>query len=100
MEATASAVLDDLDTYIIERIIAHQIVSDTALNLNIKWHGYKEPEWTGLNISLKRNEAVQEYLAKHDLVKYGLKVDPNDRNAREPAKKRVRFSSSVKGNDD
>jgi len=99
MEAMTSAVLDDLDTFIIERIIGHQIVTDTTLNLNIKWHGYKEPEWTGLNISLKRNEAVQEYLATHNLVKYGLKVDPNDRNAREPAKKRVRFSSSVPEHD-
>jgi hypothetical protein len=98
LEATTSAILDDQDAYIIERIISHEIVKDKskpAINLNIKWHGYKDPTWNSLNISLKKNGAVQKYLKTHGLEKYGLMANPEDRDTREPKKKRVSFSSSV-----
>jgi hypothetical protein len=98
LEATTSAILDDLDTFIIERIVGHEIVGETSkrtLNLNIKWHGYKDTEWSSLNISLKKNGAVQEYLKANSLEQFGLKTVPNANGKDEPPKKRVRFSSSV-----
>jgi len=96
MEAVQSSALDDNNSYIIENILNHEIIGlkVNSLNLLIKWHGYKDPTWTSLNISLKRNEAVQEYLKLHDLTKFGLKEKINEDN--EPKKKRVRFSTSVK----
>ena len=98
LEATTSAILDDLDTFIIERIVGHEIVGETSkrtLNLNIKWHGYKDTEWSSLNISLKKNGAVQDYLKANSLEQFGLKTVPNANGKDELPKKRVRFSSSV-----
>jgi hypothetical protein len=95
LEAVRSSVLDDNNTFIIEKIIQHELVqtrSKPVLNLQIKWHGYAEPEWTAMNISLKRNEAVQEYLKAKGLDRFGLHQQPDKS---EPPKKRVRFSSSV-----
>jgi hypothetical protein len=59
--------------------------------------GYPEPEWTGLNMSLKRNEVVQEYLEKHGLAKqFGLsnKERQGSTDTQQPGKK-VRFSSDT-----
>ncbi len=89
-----SSVLDDNNAFIIEKIIQHELVqtrNKPMLNLQIKWHGYKEPEWTAILTSLKRNKAVQEYLQAKGLNRFGL--PQSDKS--EPPKKRVRFSSSV-----
>ena len=71
-----------------------------ALNLTIKWHGYKEPEVTGMNASLQRNEAVQEYLKEKGLQSFGIKLKRSHTDNDEiiQNKKRVRFSSSVPDN--
>ena len=103
MEAVKSAILDDDKTYIIEKILNHEIVEINkrkALNLTIKWHGYKEPEVTGMNASLQRNEAVQEYLKEKGLQSYGLKLKRSHTDNEEITQKtkRVRFSSSVPDN--
>ena len=105
VEAVKSAVLDDNKSYIIEKIISHEIITNNkrkVLNLTIKWHGYKEPEITGMNISLQRNEAVQEYLKEKGLESFGLKTKRSHDeaiNSNQQAKsKRVRFSSSVPDN--
>ena len=68
-----------------------------ALNLTIKWHGYKEPEVTGMNVSLQRNVAVQEYLKEKGLQSFGLlsKRSNTDNNEIIQKTKRDRFSSSV-----
>jgi hypothetical protein len=93
--AVRSLILDDSDCYIVEEVINHEIINSNgknSLNLNIKWYGYKQPELSGMNMSLKKNEKVKEYLKVNDLQKYGLKDDTEDV---EPMKKRVRFSSTV-----
>jgi hypothetical protein len=95
-EATRIAILDDANTFIIQEIVGHDIVKNNRdkqqLNLQIKWHGYKELEWTGLNMSLKRNVQVQQYLKAKGLEKFGL--PPSTEPTAEPQKKRVRFSLS------
>ena len=63
-EAVQSAVKDDDRSYVIQTILDHNTV-DNKLNLFIKWHGYPQPEWTGLDSTLKDNEEVQNYLEKH-----------------------------------
>ena len=100
LEAVKSAVLDDDKSYIIEKILNHEIVEVNkrkTLNLTIKWHGYKEPEVTGINVSLQRNIAVQEYLKEKGLKSFGLhtKRSNTDNNEIIQKTKRVRFSSSV-----
>jgi hypothetical protein len=100
MEAVQSAVLDDDKTYIIEKILNHEILEvnkKKSLNLTIKWHGYIEPEVTGMNISLQRNVAVQEYLQEKGLQSFGLqkKRSNTDNNEIIQKTKRVKFSSSV-----
>ena len=99
VEAVKSAVLDDNKSYIIEKIISHEIITNNkrkVLNLTIKWHGYKEPEITGMNIS------VQEYLKEKGLENFGLKTkrsnDEVNNSNQQPKSKRVRFSSSVPDN--
>jgi len=105
LEAVRSAVLDDDKSYIVEKILNHEIITVNkrkVLNLTIKWHGYKEPEITGMNVSLQRNVAVQEYLKEKGLQSFGLRtkrtdsgtIDNNDIHK----SKRVRFSSSVPEN--
>ena len=98
LDATRCAILDDDETFMIEEIIAHDVVEvkgKQSLNLHIKWFGYPKTEWNGLNITLKRNEIVQQYLQTHSLEKFGLKTESKATDT-EPPKKRVRFSSSVK----
>jgi hypothetical protein len=102
LEAVRSSVLDDDKNYIIENILEHKIVTvnnKPMLNLRIKWHGYKEPEWTGLNISLKRNLAVIEYLEANSLESFKLPKGKSTENSEElntnAKTKRVTFSSSV-----
>jgi poly(A) polymerase Pap1 len=100
MEAVKSAVLDDDKSYIIEKIINHEIVEINkrkVLNLTIKWHGYKEPEITGMNVSLQRNVAVQEYLKEKGLQSFGLSTKRSniDNNENTQKIKRVKFSSSI-----
>ena len=89
--------LDDLNIFIIEEIAEHRIAPDgKSMDLKVKWSGTKELEWTGMNMSLKKNRIVQAYMKKYDLtVKFGIKPseDVND----EPPKKRVRFSEIVNG---
>ena len=100
MEAVKSAVLDDDKSYIIEKIINHEIVEINkrkVLNLTIKWHGYKEPEITGMNVSLQRNVAVQEYLKEKGLQSFGLSTKRSniDNNENTQKIKRIKFSSSI-----
>ena len=56
----------------------------------------------GMNISLQRNEAVQEYLKEKGLESFGLKTkrsnDEANNSNQQPKSKRVRFSSSVPDN--
>ena len=96
-EATRCKALDDLNIFIIEEIAEHRIAPDgKSMDLKVKWSGTKELEWTGMNMSLKKNRIVQAYMKKYDLtVKFGIKPseDVND----EPPKKRVRFSEIVNG---
>jgi len=105
IEAVRSSTLDDSNSYIIEEVRNHEIVivkakktNKEVLNLLIKWHGYKEETWHEINISLKRNEAIQEYLCKHNLQQYGFKENLISKESTELQKKRVSFSSSVKFN--
>jgi hypothetical protein len=94
-EAIRSAVLDDADTFIIEKILSHEIVHN-KLNLRIKWHGYLEPENTGMNATLKKNEMVQEYLEKHNLNRFGLNKRPDiTSSSTTKPRKEIRWSSSV-----
>ena len=100
VEAVKSAVLDDDKTYIIEKILNHEVVEVNkrkALNLTIKWHRYKEPEVTGMNVLLQRNSVVQEYLKEKGLQSFGLHTKRlnTDENEIMQKKKRIRFSSSV-----
>ena len=90
---------------IVKRILSHEITTINkrkVLNLTIKWHGYKEPEITGMNMSLQRNGAVQEYLKEKGLQSFGLKTKRSDDNAKDsndqPKSKCVRFSSNVPDN--
>jgi hypothetical protein len=95
IEAVRSSVLDDLNTFIIEAIVNHELVEvkkTPVLNLLIKWHGYKEPTWNSLNSSLKKNEAVQEYLIAKGLQRFGFKSHKEDTERKH---KRVTFSASV-----
>jgi hypothetical protein len=105
LEAVRSAVLDDNKSYIIEKILSHDIVTVNkrkVLNLTIKWHGYKEPEITGMNVSLQRNVAVQEYLKEKGSQSFGLRTKSSDSNINDnnnhQKSKRVRFSSSAPDN--
>ena len=93
-EAVESAVKDDEKSYVIQNILHHNIV-DNKLNLYIKWHGYKAPEWTGLDSTLRNNEAVQEYLEDHQLTRFGNKRPRETNSATEMQKKKVKWSSSV-----
>ena len=87
-------------THIIEKILNHEVVEVNkrkALNLAIKWHGYKEPEVTGMNVSLQRNVAVHEYFKEKGLQSFGhhTKRSNSDNNETIEKTKCVRFSSSV-----
>ena len=98
LEAVKSAVRDDDKHYIVEKVLAHQIVQvkgKNTLNVQIQWHGYKEPEWTNIRTAVN-NIYVQKYLEDNNLEQYsGLKrTATEDVDTRK--KKRVRFSSSVK----
>ncbi len=73
LEAVKSAVLDDDKSYIIENILNHEIDEINkrkALNITIKWHGYKESEVTEMNVSLQQNGAVQEYQKENRLQSF------------------------------
>ncbi len=103
MEEVKSAVLDDDKRCIIEKILNHEIVEINkrkVFNLTIKWHGYKEPEITGMNVSLQRNVAVQEYLKEKGLQSFGLSTKRSNIDNTENTQKikRVKFSSSVPDN--
>ena len=91
-EAVQSLIKDDANSFIIEKILNHNIV-DSKLNLLIKWHGYTNPDWTGMDSTLRNNEAVQEYLELHQLTRFGNKrtTDTTEKGKR----KKVKWSSSV-----
>lgn len=72
----------------------HQFVNATKINLLVKWAGYKDPEWSTLNIDLKRHDLVKEYLKLHDLQRYGLKRSTNAPQPEDNGK-RVRFSDAI-----
>ena len=85
-EAVRSAVLDDDKHFIVEEVLDHEIITlnnKQNLNLKIKWFGYKEPEMTGMNISLKRNKTVKNYLKDKNLEKFGS-LNKNDRGYENP----------------
>jgi hypothetical protein len=93
--AVKSLVLDDTEAYIVEEVLNHEIININGkdkLNLNIRWFGFKETSMTGMNISLKKNEKVNDYFKAKGLIKFGLKDSTEDM---EPKRKRVRFSASV-----
>ena len=94
--ATKSQVLDDNVTYIVEKVLKHDIVNSNGkemLNLLIKRFGYEKPELMGMNISLKRNGEVQKYLKANDLKRFGHSEHEVSELSSEPLKKQVRFSS-------
>jgi hypothetical protein len=96
--AVKSLVLDDTEAYIVEEVLSHEIVNVNGkdkLNLNIRWFGFKETSMTGMNISLKKNEKVNDYLKANGLKRFSLKDVTEDI---EPKRKRVRFSASVPEN--
>ena len=68
VECARSNTLDDYKLFLVEKVLEHKITErpgrTVALDLRIKWVREKEPEWTGINISLKRNFLVQEYFKK------------------------------------
>ena len=88
-------------------MIGHDIIKtqdsrnrNEKLNLHVKWHGYKQPEWTAINASLKKNIIVQRYLRHHKLNKWlenqAIEEQPLVKRVRfQPIKKRVRFSTRV-----
>jgi hypothetical protein len=98
VEATRSIVLDRTDLFMVDEVLEHRINMNgkrPSLDLRIKWMGYKEPEWTGMNISLKRNSTVKDYLKAKELdSQFGLSEKDNAES--EPQAKRIRFSSSTK----
>ena len=57
----------------------------------------KEPEITGMNVSLQRNVAVQEYLKEKGLQSFGLSTKRSniDNNENTQKIKRAKFSSSI-----
>jgi len=74
LEAAKSAVLDDDNTFIVEQVVAHEVVKVSQrdkLNLTIKWLGYPIPEISVINASLRRNVLVQAYLRQHNLMRFG-----------------------------
>jgi hypothetical protein len=78
-EATDSAILDDTESFLIERVVDHEIITDKRnkrhLNLIILWFGKKETEKSGMNSDLKKNYKVQEYLKANGLDKeFGVKL--------------------------
>ena len=93
MECVKSRVKDDDSLFIPEAILNHEIKNAKQLNLLIKWVGYKEPEWSGINLELKRMDIVKQYLKNHSLESYGQKRTITDQLAQEP-KKKVRFSAT------
>jgi hypothetical protein len=93
MECVRSRVKDDDSLFISEAILNHEIKNAKQLNLLIKWVGYKEPEWSGINLELKRMDIVKQYLKNHSLESYGQKRTITDQLAQEP-KKKVRFSAT------
>jgi len=96
MEATLSRVLDSNDLFVPERVVTHRIDSTgKSLDLEIKWYGYKDPEWSSLNIDLKKNETIQAYLEQQGLTQFGLKDKLTTNDGETSPKKRVRFSSCV-----
>jgi hypothetical protein len=98
-EAVRLAVLDDANSFVIEQILNHEIITDKNkqhVNLLIKWHGYPTPENTGLNATLKRNEMVHKYLNDNGLSRFAL---PHFEQTSGTKRKRVHFSSSVNFND-
>jgi hypothetical protein len=97
-EAVRSSILDDDDTFIVEEIIGHEIIKsqdirnkNKKLNLHVKWHGYKQPEWTAINASLKRNIVVKDYLKQHKLNQW----IENKEVEEQPKVKKVRFSTRI-----
>jgi hypothetical protein len=79
-ECVKSKVLDNENLFIPEEVLRHEIKGANQLNLLIKWAGDKQPEWSGLNMDLKRNSDIQAYLKKRGLEDYGLK-NPVDQDA-------------------
>jgi len=97
LEAVKSAVRDDDKHYIVEKVLAHEIVQvngKNTLNVKIQWHGYKEPEWTNIRTAIN-NIYVQRYLKDNNLEQYGGMKRTADDNIDTRKRKRVRFSSSV-----
>jgi hypothetical protein len=89
--------LDDNDLFIPEEVTEHRISSDgKSMDLKVKWIGNRSPEWTGLNMSLKRNEIVQKYLGIHNLIeKFGIKQKATEQIGNTKPDKRVRFNPSL-----
>ena len=111
LEAARINTLDDKNLFMVEHVVEHRIINikgrKSSLDLHIKWLGYPNPEWTGLNISLKRNYIVQEYLEREGLAKqFGLtskeKAENKDQEGT-PIKpnviKKVRFIDGEPGDD-
>jgi hypothetical protein len=94
-ECVQSRVKDDDSLFIPEAILNHELKNAKQLNLLIKWVGYKEPEWSGINIDLKRMDIVKQYLKTHSLESesYGQKRTLEEQLVQEP-KKKVRFSAT------
>jgi hypothetical protein len=93
MECVRSRVKDDDSLFIPEAILNHDIKNAKQINLLIKWVGYKDPEWSGINIDLKRMDILKQYLKNHSLESYGQKRTIDDQLTQEP-KKKVRFSAT------
>ena len=80
-------------------MLSHEIVQKNGkntLNVEIQWHGYKEPEWTNIR-SVVNNIYVQKYLKDNNLEHYGggsKRTATDDIDTRRK-RKLVRFSSSV-----
>jgi hypothetical protein len=96
LTAVRCQVLDDNGLFIVEKILKHEIINEYGkekVNLLIKWFGYEKPELCGLNISLKRNEVVKEYLKANDMKQHLPKDHNNDQGKDEEVpKKKVRFT--------
>ena len=101
LEAVKSSVRDDDKHYIIEKVLAHEIVQlngKNTLNVKIQWYGYKEPEWTNIRTAAN-NIYVQRYLKDNNLEQYGGMKRTAADNIDTRTRKRVRFSSSVQEDD-
>ena len=95
-ECVRSKVLEDDKLFIPETILEHKIINANELNLKIKWAGYKDPEWSKLNLDLKRHSDVKAYLKSHNLEAYGLKRSIEEmKTDSDQLRKKVHFSATT-----